>query len=352
MVRKTQLVRAIGLGLLPLEALVCISLLTACTSPAASQPEAPVRTFRVGYLSAGRLETSPTREALVDGLRELGYVEGSNLHIEYRFAGDYGLEPPQLAQDLLKQELDVIVAVGSPLALAAKAATDSVPIVMVAVADPVESGLVKTLRQPGGNVTGTSSLNGALASKRIEFIKAALPGTLKIGVFVPAGREASGTPAMRQWVEMEAAARALKMEIVMILVPPGTNADEIKARLQASVAGAKEAGVDALAPVGDALFDIYRNELAGYAADYGLPSMYTRSDFADGGGLFAYGADSLQQARRAAGFVVRIIKGEKAGEMPVELPSSFEIVVNLKTAQRLGLAVTNEALAQATRVIQ
>lgn len=332
--------------------MLTVPILVSCGGATQQVPPAESKRARIGYFSAGRYELSPTRLAFVEGMRDLGYVEGENLHIEYLFTGDASTQLHDRAAELVESSIDVIVAIGTPQAAAVRAVAGSIPIVIASVADPVEAGFIESLARPGTNVTGVSSLSGALAAKRIEFLKTALPGTSRVSVLVPAGWDSSLSSATRQWEQMQTAALAVNVDLQLVEVSRGANPDEIKQNLAQAVARAREGGADSLAPVGDDLFTIYRTDLARLAIEHGLPTIYSRADFADRGGLFAYGPDAFQQVRRAAVFVDRILKGANPSELPVELPAAFEVVVNMKTSELLGISIGPETLLQATRVIQ
>jgi putative ABC transport system substrate-binding protein len=323
---------------------ITLSLLTA---PLAAQAQQPANVARIGYLVTGVLASPETRvllDAFRQGLRERGYVEGQNIVIEYR-AADGTLERfPALAAELVRLKPEVIVAQGTPAALAAKDATTTIPIVTPVMGDPVGDGLVASLARPGGNITGLTFLGPELVPKRLELLKEALPGVSRVAVLWHPGAYAERTMrAMLQ--ETEAAARTLGVHLHLVEV---RGPDEFD-RAFAAMASAR---ADALLVLPSAMLFNERRRLVDLAARRRLPAMYQLGEFVELGGLMAYGASITDLVRRSATHVDKILKGAKPADLPVEQPTKFELVLNLKTAQALGITIPSSLLFQADRVIQ
>jgi putative ABC transport system substrate-binding protein len=312
--------------------------LAGCGRPSGGEPSA--RVARIGYLGSSR-GLSPTEEAFQQGLRELGYVEGQNVVVEWRLTEGVSDRFPALAADLVQQGVDVIVAPTTLAALAAKGATSTIPIVFAAAADPVGAGLVASLAQPGGTITGLSTQNVRTAGKRLELLKETVPQLTRLGYLFDAS-DPSNVLAAR---EVREAAQALAIP----LEPLGIRAaDELEAAFDAAIRDQ----VDGLFASTGPLLAAYRPRILGLAARHQLPAMYSQREFAVEGGLMAYAADFPDLYRRAASYVDRILKGARPADLPVEQATRFLFVVNLPTARALGLAVPPPVLAQATEVIQ
>jgi putative tryptophan/tyrosine transport system substrate-binding protein len=307
------------------------------------QAAPPVRLPRIGYL-AGLTPAAghPNVEGFRQGLREHGYLEGENIIVEYRWADGQRERLPALATELARLPVDVIMAARDVTAVAAKQATNTVPIVFAGVDDPVGLELVASLGRPGGNVTGvTSGVALQLEGKRLELLTTTVPGASRVAVlWSPAG-----TGAADRWREIEAAARVLDVQLRSVEIgAPGDLATAFEA--------ATREQADALLVERVLLTVAYRTEIAKLALYRKLPAIFDSREAVEAGGLMAYGPSLPAGYRRAAYFVDRILKGAKPADLPVEQPMTFDFVVNLKTAQTLGITFPNEIMLQVTEVIQ
>ena len=299
------------------------------------------KVYRIGFL-----ETTPASanranlDALLRGLREAGYVEGRNLVIDYRSADGSPARFPELAQNLVRAKPDVIVTRGTQATLAAKAA-GSIPIVMTGSSDPVASGIAANLAHPGGNVTGLTSIVSELAVKRIEILKQLVPNARSIAVVLNMGNR----PAAEQWKQIERAAGSLGVEVRLF-----DARDRDKAHDAVDIA--VKQGTSALLASADAISDANRSLSIDLAARHKLPAIYPSRAFVDAGGLMSYGVHYPDLYYRAASYIDKILKGAKAGDLPIERPTKLEFVINLKTAKALGLVVPRELLLRADEVIQ
>lgn len=297
---------------------------------------------RIGYLSPS---TPAGAAQFVDGfrqgLREHGYVEGSNLAIEYRFAEGKFDRLPGLAAELVGLRVDVLVSMTTQASLAAKSATSAIPIVMVGVSDPVGSRLVATLARPGGNVTGNSALAAATAGKSLELLKEVAPGVRRVGVLWNPGNRVFQAQLVRA---TEAAARSLHLELVMF------EADAPEAIDMAFGAMAK-ARLGALNVLADPILNAHSRQIARHAAAAHMPSVGWQASYAESGGLIAYGPSMRELHRDAAAYVAKILAGAKPADLPVAQPTKFDLVINLKTARQLGVAIPASLQLRATRVI-
>ena len=309
--------------------------------PLSADAQQPKRAPQVAILSdeIRLLETS--FEPFVRGMRDLGYVEGQSIAFERRYADRKNELLPGLAAELVRLQPDVILAVGTPAARATKSATQSVPIVFARIGDPVGSGLVTSLARPGGNLTGLSILTLELGAKRLELLITAVPDAKRLGVLWRSSSPTDG-PELR---EIEGAARSFKLEIISAEVP---GPDDFEPAVQA-VVGQR---VDALLMVPGSVFAEYAQRIADLTASARLPSMFFRREFVEAGGLMSYGPNLPDMFRRAAVYVDKILKGAKPADLPVEQPTKFELVINLKTAKSLGLTVPQSMLARADEVIE
>ena len=301
---------------------------------------------RIGFLAFDVRTGDPRpREAFLQGLRDLGYVEGKNLVIEYRDAGGKTERFPQLAAELAALKVSVIVAGGGTLgATAAKQATSSIPVIFGAAGDPVSEGLVSSLARPGGNVTGLAVNSPELASKSLELLKQAVPGLTQVALLL---KPDAGPPAVTQeriktW---DAAARALGMRLQVVEARGPENFDR-------GFSDMARARASALTVVSTPVFDAEPRRLVELAARHRLPAVYTFKAYVDVGGLMSYGPDISDLFRRAAIYVDKILKGAKPGDLPVEQPTKFELVINLKTAKALGLTIPPSLLARADQIIE
>jgi putative ABC transport system substrate-binding protein len=318
--------------------LCALSLLTA---PLAAQVPQAGGTVTIGYLG----NASPALEAdLVDafreGLRQLGYVEGQNLVIKYQWAEGQQERHADLAQELVHLKPDVILTAGTPGTLAAKHATQSIPIVTAIAGDPVAAGLVASLATPGGNVTGLSTLALELEGKRLEFLKQAVPTLSRVVALL----NPANPYTTIAWKAAQPAAEAL-----------GLTLQPVEARgphdLDRAFATIKEVRPDGLIIIPDRFLLTYRAAIVHFMAEHRLPGMFPFRDFVQEGGLLAYGPDYTDLYRRAATYVAKILRGAKPADLPMEQPTKFELVINLKTAKALGLIITPTLLFQADEVI-
>jgi len=276
------------------------------------------------------------------GLNESGYVEGRNVAIEYRFAeGQYERLPP-LASDLVHRKVTVIAAIsGTPTALAAKAATDTIPIVFAIGSDPVTSGLVTSLNRPGGNVTGVTFYTSPLATKRLELVSQLAPKVTTIGVLI----NPNNPPSVLEGESVSAAASGFVLQATIL---DASIADQIDEAFAAMV----QKHIGALYVSADPFFVGQRGKVVALAARHAIPAIYADREIAEAGGLISYGASRSDTYRQAGAYVGRILKGEKPGYLPVVLPTKFELVLNLKTAKALGLTIPSGILAIADEVIE
>jgi putative tryptophan/tyrosine transport system substrate-binding protein len=312
---------------------------SALVAPLGSFAQQQGRVWRVGVL-----DTTSTNavylEAFRKGLRELGYVEGENLVIEYRSAGGRPERLAGLAMELVQAKVDVIVPRGTLASLAARNATGVLPIVME-VGSPVESGLVKSLSHPGGNVTGLSTISGDLSTKRLELLRETVPGVKRIGGLT----NLSNPDAAIDWKHIEREGRSLGVQVQLLDV---RKAEDLSPTFDA----ANKQGVGALVVIGYSLTQPNRDLIVELAARHRLPTIYPGREFVDAGGLMSYAVDYAPLYYRAAGFVDKIFKGAKPNDLPVEQPTKFEFVVNLKTAKALGLTIPPSLLLRADEVVQ
>jgi len=304
----------------------------------AQQPAMPV----IGFLNSASPDAyAPFVAAFRQGLKEAGYVEGQNATIEYRWAeGEYD-RLPALAADLVRRKLTVIAATSTPAALAAKAATSTIPIVFTTGDDPIRLGLVASLNRPGANVTGVSNLNVELGSKQLGLIREVAPVTSKIAVLM--NPNFPGTE--RQLRDVEAAAGVLALQLTVLRAGSEREIDTAFTTIT-------QQGASALLVGADTFFLAYRDHLVALAARHAIPAIYWTRDFAVAGGLMSYGTDFADSYRQAGIYTGRIVRGEKAGDLPVQRSTKFEFVINLKTAKALGLAVPNSMQLLADEVIE
>jgi len=309
---------------------------------ALAQPAAA--TARIGYLSSDLASNRDLREAFRQGLRDLGYVEGKNVVIEYRGAQGKLERLPALAAELVALKVDVIVAAaGTQIALAAKQATRSLPIVFIGVGNPVTSGLAASLARPGGNATGTSSMSPELAGKWPELLKQAVPGVERIAILLKPG--SVGETEKEVLEQSEVAAKALGMRLQLFEAHVPADIDHAFTDMAKARAGALEV-------LSTNLFANERRRLVDLAARHRIPTMFGFRLYVDAGGLMSYGPNLADLYRRAATYVDKILKGAKPADLPVEQPTKFEFVINLKTAKALGLTIPPSLLGRADEVIQ
>jgi putative ABC transport system substrate-binding protein len=321
---------------------VCALLFALCPSVAAQQPK---KVWRIGYLSAFESTRESARsEAIGLALREMGYTEGQNLAIEYRYMQGKIDRAPELAAELMRLKVDVIVVAGGfgPI-LAAKNATKTIPIVMAALSgDPVELGLVESLARPGGNVTGLTTLSRELGGKRLELLKEAVPKVARVAVLYDSTIRA-GVIEVKEVLPV--AGRALGLTIH----PWGVRAADSFEKVFAALS---KDPPDGLYVTSGGLMNRNLKRIGGFALKSRLPSVYSNREVVDAGGLMYYGADLADSYRRVAIYVDKILKGVKPADLPVEQPTKFELIINLRTAKQIGLTIPLNVLARADKVIK
>ena len=309
-------------------------------APLASEGQQAGKVPKVAYLSSS--SRVPTIEAFRQGLRKLGYVEGRNILIEYRWAEGQFDRLPGLAAELVSLGVNVIVAANTPAALAAKNATSTIPISLVTSGDPVGSGLVASVARPGGNVTGLSlTPTPAISGKQMELLKEAFPTLTHVAVLA----NPANSPTAGLLMEVERAARSLGVRHRVVHVRESKEFGDAFATM-------KNERVPALLVIADPLVADNRDRIVAFAATNRLPAIYPYRTFVDAGGLMSYGVDLSDLSRRAATYVDRILKGAKPAELPIEQPTKFELVVNLKTASALKLTIPQSIMLRADRVIE
>ena len=314
-------------------------ILSGCERPS---PQA-AKVHRIGFLAVGSREGRAFLvEGFLQGLRENGYVEGKNIVIEYRFSEDKNERLPALAAELVNLKVELIVASGTPASFAAKEATSTIPIVMGGLAaNPVETGVIASLARPGGNITGMTIMSSQLGGKRLELLKEIVPSLARVAVFWNPPNPAYG-PILK---ELEAAAQ-----------PLGVKLQRLEVRVPGDFEGAFNAATKqragALIAPGDPLVTNRPQIVADLALKYRLPTMMDIKEFVEVGGLLSLGLNLVDSYRRAAKHVDRILKGAKPADLPMEEPTKFDLVVNLKTARALGLTIPQPILVQATQVIE
>jgi len=326
--RQIGLILTLALGLL-------LAPLAADAQPAAKGP-------RVGYvLGASPATAGHLAQAFLGGLRELGYVEGQNITIEYRWAEGKLERLPDLVADLIRLKVDVIVSSTSPAIRAAKQQTSTIPIVMAGVTDPVGAGFVASLARPGGNVTGLSMLATELSGKRLDLLKEMLPNLSRVAVVWNPTHPGQAL-ALK---DTQVVAQALGVTLMSMEVRTREDFEGVFAAI-----GKERAGAVSVLP--DPLTFAHRGQLTALAAKHRLPAMYGFREFVDAGGLMSYGASVPDLWRRAATYVDKILKGAKPSDLPVEQPTQFELVINLKTAKQIGLTIPQSVLYRADKVIK
>jgi putative ABC transport system substrate-binding protein len=319
------------------------ALLFALSVPAQAQQTGKIP--RISFLDSSTASSSTLLvEAFRQELSKLGWIEGKNFTIEYRFAEQKPERMSDLAAELVRLRVDLIVVSGIGVALAAKKATTTIPIVMTRAGDPVALGLVASLARPGGNITGVSTLSFDLITKRLEILKDAVPKLARVGVLWQGGAVAGSDSAVLK--ELRPAAVALKLKL-----------DEIETQrdpkgLENAFLTAKQKQVGAIMTTGAPFFFSERKRLFELANKHRLPAIYSQKEYVDEGGLMSYGANYEDLFRRAAVYVDKILKGAKPADLPVEQPTKFELVINLKAAKQIGLTLSPEFLSRANKVIK
>jgi putative ABC transport system substrate-binding protein len=318
------------------------AMLFALCVPADAQQTGKI--FRIGYLDDSITSTIAVRlETLRQELSRLGWIEGKNLTIESRFAEGKNDRLPELAAELVRLKVDLIVVAATPAALAAKSATTTIPIVMTNAGNPVAAGLVASLARPGGNVTGISSLSPELNSKRLEVLKDAVPKLARVGFLRGTG---GGIGTDVQLKEIRPAALALKLKLEEIETHPDAKG------LESAFQTAKQKQVGAIMTMSTGPFFAERKRIVELAGKYRLPAIYPQDEFVDAGGLMSYGVDYDDLNRRAAVYVDKILKGARPADLPVQQATKFEFVINLKAAKQIGLTLSPNFLSRANRVIR
>lgn len=315
------------------------ALLLALSFPAEAQQ--PTGKFlRIGYLSTGSGTTdAPRIEAFRQGLRELGYVEGKNINIEYRYAEGASERLPELAEELVRLKADVIVAPGTPAVQAIKQATTTIPIIFPGVADPVAFGFVASLARPGGNITGLTNFSPELSGKRVELLKEALPRISRVAVL----RDPRQPPDSFKETQIAGQSLALKLQSLEI-----RNATDVETAFSAMSRERAEAFIT----LPHAVVTFHRKRILELAGKSRLPSTHAERLWVEAGGLMSYGPDGIDIHRRAARYVDKILKGARPADLPVEQPTKFELVINLKTAKQIGVTIPQSVLYRADKVIK
>jgi len=315
------------------------SMLLALPFPARAQQAGKM--FRIGFLDVSTASGSAVRlQAFRQELRKLGWIEGKNLTIEYRFAEQKNERLPELAADLVRLKVDLIVTSGGPTPFAAKGATTTIPIVMTGSPDPVADGLIASLARPGGNVTGFSGLGPELNTKRLEILKDAVPKLTRVGIVRQPGA------AVSQWKEIRPAAVALKLKLEEIETEPDAKG------LESAFKTAKQKQVGAMMTPSGSRFFAERKRIVELAVKYRLPAIYSQKEYVDAGGLMSYGADSTDGYRLAAVYVDKILKGTNPADLPVQQAMRFQFVISLPAAKQIGHTIPYELLARANQVIK
>jgi putative ABC transport system substrate-binding protein len=324
-----------------------VALGSAAAWPVVARAQQPVRVPRIGYMVTGSLEMPASQtvlEAFRQGLRQLGYVDGQNILIEYREAHGHIERFSNLAMELVNRNVDLIVAGNTPAALAARQATTTIPIVVQVMGDPVRDGLVASLSRPGGNVTGLTFLGPELTAKRLQLLKDILPTISRVAVLWHPG--AYGADTMQEMLNTtEAGAKRLSLQLEMIEARSPEELDDAFTKLSGD-------RTEAVLVFPSPMFYNYRQRLGALALSHGLPSIYVDREFVELGGLMAYGTPVQELSNRSATFVDKILKGAKPGDLPIEQPTKFALTINLKTAKALGIVIPPPVLARADEVIE
>jgi putative ABC transport system substrate-binding protein len=320
---------------------LCAMLFALC-SPAEAQQTGKL--FRVGYLDPSTASSSAVLvEAFRQELSKLGWIEGKNITIEYRFAEQKSDRLPELAADLVRLKVDLIVTFGGPTPLAAKKATSTIPIVMASSVDPVAEGLIASLARPGGNVTGLSTLAPELNTKRLEILKDAFPKLSRVGILLGS----RGSLATDLFVkELRPAAVALKLSVEEIKTQPDAKG------LESAFKTARQKQVGAIMVNPGRRFAAERKRIVELAGKYRLPAIYFSKEYVDAGGLMSYGVDFDDLFRNAARYVDKILKGAKPADLPVQQATKFEFIINLRAAKQIGLTIPVRVLERANQVIR
>ena len=307
---------------------------------AVAEAQQPTKIPTIGYVSVSGTANTPGRfvEAFRQGIRDLGYTEGKNVVVEYRYPGEGPDEGSRFVAELVQRKVDVLVSSSAAAIRAAKQATKTIPIIMVASFDPVGTGMVESLARPGGNITGLTRLTPGLAGKRLELFKEAVPGITRVGIL--AVRASTGVK------EYEPAAHALKIALQFLEVQESI--PDLVGVFQAAAKGR----VNGIITAGSRHINRYQKRIVELAITNRLPSMFLVSAWVDAGGLLSYSADDVANFRRAAIYVDKVLKGANPADLPIEQPTKFEMVINLKTAKQIGLTIPPNVLARADKLIK
>ena len=307
-----------------------------------AQAQQPKKIPRIGVLSLGALSSRrDIIEAFQQGLRELGYIEGQNIQVEYQYAGGSVERLAEVAADLVRLKVDVIAAINTPATEAAKRATTTIPIVMAGGSDPVATGLVSSLARPGGNITGVTIMNVETAGKRLELLKETRSNISPVAVLWNGNNP--GTALVFKQTQLGAQQLGLQLQSLEV-----KSVNDLESAFKAATRG----GANALVLVASSPIVDHLKQIADFAAKNRLPSIYDRGDFPEAGGLMSYGSNPADTYRRAATYVDKILKGAKPGDLPIERPTKFELVINLKTAKQIGLTIPQSVLYRADKVIK
>jgi putative ABC transport system substrate-binding protein len=321
---------------------ICLLLTFFQLTVSLAQAQQPAKVPRIGYLGGGSPSSYPARiEAFRQGLRELGYVEEKNIVVEYRYAEGQADRERDLAAELARLKVDVIVTGGPTSTRAAKEATVTIPIVMAQDGDPVANGFVASLARPVGNITGLSTLAPELSGKRLELLKEIVPKLSRVAVF--GSSTEPGNAQRLEEIELGAAALKVKLQYLDVL-----NSKDIESAFRAAAKGR----ADGVVMLGSAVFNMYRIRIVKLAVKSRLPATYTRPEYVEDGGLMTYGPSITDLFRRAATYVDKILKGAKPADLPVEQPKKFEFIINLKAAKQIGLTIPPNVLVRADKVIK
>jgi putative ABC transport system substrate-binding protein len=305
-----------------------------------AEAQSPGKVYRIGFLSTNPPDAHAW-DALLDGLRGRGYIEGRNILFERRFSEGKAERFPEFAAEMVRLKADIIIVTTTPAAFAAKNATQTIPIIIPTALDPVGTGLVASLARPGGNITGLSSLAPELSGKRLELLKEVVPGMTRVAVLWNPANPANASV----WKETQAAARALGLQL---------QSQEVRGPqdIEGAFALTAQARPDALLVLSDSLINMHRQQIAEFVTQKHLPSVFASTEGVMAGGLMSYGPSLPDRYRRTAYYVDRILKGAKPADLPVEQPIKFEFIINLKAAKQIGLTIPPNVLARADKVIR
>ena len=323
--------------------IVLVLTLSLTLAPLVAESQQAGKVARIGvFYPSTPPATSRNNEAFTQGLREHGYLEGQNVVLERRYGEGRGERLAEIAAELVRMKVDVIVAATDPVIAAVKRQTRSIPIVMTAASDPVGTGFIASLARPGGNITGTSRMSPELSPKRLELLREAVPQLSRVAVMW----DPDARGALLDFKELEVPARSMRLQLKTVEV---SHADDL-ARAFSEITAARAEAMIVISPNPVAFAN--RGQLMSFAHKTRLPSIYGNGEFVDAGGLMSYGSSIADLNRRAATYVDKILKGAKPADLPVEQPTKFELVINLKTAKAIGLTIPQSLLRQATEVIE